>query len=119
VVAAVSAQVPAVHPKLVPLTIGPADFLFLGIFLACAVKFDLGLRRNVFILAGVLAASLVVIQLDLLSALPALAPMSIAFVARNWRRFRLSREEIISTAVVIVLAGALFLGYFLFLFPKK
>lgn len=119
VVAAVSAKVPAVHPKLVPLTIGPADFLFLGIFLACAVKFDLGLRRNAFFLAGVLAASLVVIQLDLLAALPALAPMSIAFVALNWRRFRLSREEIISTAVVIVLAGALFLGYFLFLFPKK
>lgn len=119
VVAAVSAKVPAVHPKLVPLTIGPADFLFLGLFLICAVKFDMGLRRNGTALALVLAASLVVIQLDLLAALPALAPMSITFVVLNWRKFRLSREEIISTAVVIVLAGALFLGYFLFLFPKK
>jgi hypothetical protein len=119
VVAAVSAKVPALHPKLVPLTIGPADFLFLGIFLACAVKFGMGLRRNAATLALVLAGSLVVIQMDLLSALPALAPMSVTFVALNWRKFRLSREEIVSTAVVIALAGALFLGYFLFLFPKK
>jgi len=119
VVAAVSAKVPAVHPRLVALTIGPADFLFLGLFLACAVKFGMGLRRNAAILALVLAASLVAIQLDLLSALPALAPMSVTFVALNWRKFRLTREEIVSTAVVVVLAGALFLGYFLFLFPKK
>lgn len=119
VVAAVSAKVPAVHPRLVPLTIGPADFLFLGIFLACAVKFGMGLRRNAAVLALVLAASLVVIQMDLLGAVPALAPMSVTFVALNWRKFRLTREEIVSTAVVVVLAGALFLGYFLFLFPKK
>lgn len=119
VVAAVSAKVPAVHPRLVPLTIGPADFLFLGLFLACAAKFGLGLRRNAAVLAVVLAGSLVAIQMDLLSALPALAPMSVTFVALNWRRFRLSRDEVVSTAVVIVLAGALFLGYFLFLFPKK
>ncbi|MCC2669227.1 MAG: hypothetical protein K0Q72_1698 [Armatimonadetes bacterium] len=116
---AVSAKVPSVHPGLMTLTIGPADFLFLGIFLACAAKFGMGLRRNAVVLALVLAASLVLIQANIVGALPALAPMSIAFVGLNWRRFRLTREEIVSTAVVIVFAGALFLGYFLFVFPKK
>jgi hypothetical protein len=119
VIEAVSAKVPAIHPRLVTLTIGPADFLFLGIFLACAARFGMGLRRNAVLLAVVLAVSLMLIQANVVGALPALAPMSIAFVAANWRRFRLTREEIISTVVVIVFAGALFLGYFLFVYPKK
>jgi len=118
-VAAVSASVPAIHPRLIPLSIGPADFLFLGLFLMCAVRFEMGLRKNGVLLAVVLAASLLAIQADVVKAMPALAPMSIAFVIANWRHFRLSRQEVISTFVVIGLAGALFLGYFLFLFPKQ
>jgi hypothetical protein len=118
-VAAVSAAVPAIHPKLEPLTIGPADFLFLGLFLTCAVRFQMGLRRNAILLAVVLAGSLLAVQANLFGAVPALAPMSITFVAANWRSFRLSKQEVISTVVVILVAGTLFLGYFLFLFPKK
>ena len=41
--------------------------------------------------------------------------MSLAFVAVNWRSFRLNREELIGSLVVLVLAGGLFLGYFLML----
>ena len=41
--------------------------------------------------------------------------MSLAFVAVNWRSFRPSREELIGSLVVLVLAGGLFLGYFLML----
>jgi hypothetical protein len=116
-VEAVSAQVPSVHPSLgAPLTIGPADFLFLGIFLACAARFGMGLRRNAGILTAVLSASLLLVLA--VGALPALAPMSIAFVAANWRKFSLTREELISTTLVLLLMGGLFLGYFLFLFPK-
>lgn len=118
-VAAVSAKVPAIHPRLTTLTIGPADFLFLGLFLMCAARFGMGLRKNAVLLSIVLAASLVAVQADLFKAMPALAPMSLAFVIANWRHFRLSRQEVISTFVVIGLAGAMFLGYFLFLFPKK
>jgi hypothetical protein len=117
VLKAVSASVPSVHPTVAPLTIGPADFLFLGIFLACAARFDLGLRRNAVALAVVLALSLLLVQV--LPAVPALAPMSAAFLALNWRKFRLTRQEIVSTVVVLVLMGALFVGYFLWLFPKK
>lgn len=118
-VAAVSASVPSIHPRLTPLTIGPADFLFLGLFLMCAARFGMGLRRNVVLFSVVLAASLLAVQADLVRAMPALAPMSVAFVAGNWRSFRLSRQELISTVLVILLAGGLFLGYFLFLFPRK
>jgi hypothetical protein len=117
VLKAVSASVPSVHPTVAPLTIGPADFLFLGVFLACAARFDLGLRRNAVVLAIVLALSLLLVQV--LPAVPALAPMSAAFLALNWRKFRLTRQEIVSTVVVLGVMGALFVGYFLWLFPKK
>lgn len=116
-VQAVSAQVPAVHPRIAALTIGPADFLFLGIFLACAARFGMGVGRTAWILAGVLALSLVLVPL--IGPIPALAPMATAFVVTNWRHFRLSRQELLSTLVVLVFMGGLFLTYFLFLFPKK
>jgi hypothetical protein len=116
-VAAVSAAVPSVSARLPALTIGPADFLFLGIFLACAARFGMGVRRNVLILSVVLAVSLLAVPF--LGPVPALAPMSAAFVAANWRRFLLTRGELASTAVVLVLAGGLFLGYFLFMFPGR
>jgi hypothetical protein len=113
----VSAQVPTVHPSLRPLTIGPADFPFLGIFLACAARFEMGLRRTAWILAVVLAASLLLVPL--VKAVPALAPMGIVFLAANWRHFRLTRQEIISTAVVLAVMGAPFVGYFLWVFPAR
>jgi hypothetical protein len=116
----VSARVPAIHPGLgSALTIGPADFLFLGVFLACAARFGLGLARNAVVLTVFLAGSLLVVQLPGVGALPALAPMSLAFIGANWRQFKLTRQELLSTGVVLVLMGGLFLGYFLFLFPAK
>jgi len=117
-VKAVSAQVPPVHPALPPLTIGPADFLFLGLFLACAHRFDMGLARNARILTAVLAVSLLVVLFVGLPV-PALAPMSVAFVAANWRRFKLTREELVSTAAVLILIGGLFVAYFIFIYPGK
>jgi hypothetical protein len=113
----VSAKVPTVHPSIPALTIGPADFLFLGIFLACAARFEMGLRRTAWILAVVLAASLLLVPV--VKAVPALAPMGIAFVAANWRHFRLTRQEILSTAVVLLVMGGLFVAYFLWVFPAR
>jgi hypothetical protein len=111
-VQSVSAKVPSVHPSLgAGITIGPADFLFLGIFLGCAHRFEMGLARNARLLTIALAATLLLTYL--IPAIPALAPMSITFVAANWRQFRLSRSEIISTGVVLLLAGSLFLAFFL------
>jgi hypothetical protein len=114
-VQAVSAKVPSVHPAIATLTIGPADFLFLGVFLACAARFEMGLKKNAVVLAGVLGLSLALVQV--LPAIPALAPMSAAFVAVNWRKFRLTKQELISTAVVLAVMGGLFLAYFLLAYP--
>lgn len=116
-VQSVSAKVPTVHPALPALTIGPADFMFLGIFLACAVRFDMDVRRTALTLAGVLTLSLLLVPF--VSALPALAPMSVAFVAVNWRRFRLTRDEILGSLLVLALMGGLFFVYFRFLFGAK
>jgi hypothetical protein len=112
VVQAVSAQVPAVHASLSPLTIGPADFLFLGVFLGCAARFEMGLTRTALVLAAVLAISLLLVPV--LGAVPALAPMALAFLAVNHRAFRLSREEAWGTLVVLLAAGGLFFAYFRF-----
>lgn len=117
-VQSVSAQVPAVHPALPSLTIGPADFLFLGVFLACTQRFDMGVTRNAVVLGVVLAAALLEVLL-IGFPVPALAPMALAFVGLNWRKFRLTRDELIGTILVLVLAGGLFLGYFLLVYSKK
>lgn len=117
VVKAVSAQVPAVHPSLAPLTIGPADFLFLGIFLACAARFGAGVRRTAWVLALVLGLSLVLVPF--IGAVPALAPMSLAFLITNWRMFRLTRQELVGSLVVVLAAGGLFLMYFLRIYGRR
>jgi hypothetical protein len=114
VLQAVSAHIPSVHPGLPHLTIGPADFLFLGILLACAARFRFGLERNAWVLALVLAVSLLLVPY--LQAIPALAPMCIAFLALNWRKMSLTKQEVVSTLVVLGVVGALFYGYFAFIF---
>jgi len=116
-VQAISAHAPAIHPAIPHFTIGPADFLFLGLFLGCAARFGMGVKRNAVILTVVLAVSLLLVPI--IGSVPALAPMSIAFVAVNWRSFRLTRDEVISTAVVLAVIGALFFGYFQAVYPQK
>jgi hypothetical protein len=111
-VQSVSAKVPSLHPALGPgVTIGPADFLFLGIFLGCAQRFDMGLARNARLLTLALAVTLLLTAV--IPAIPALAPMSLTFVVANWRQFRLSRAELVSTGIVLAAAGGLFLAFFL------
>lgn len=116
-VKAFSATVPSVHPSIPVLTIGSADFLFLGVFLACAYRFGMPLTRTAVVLAVVLAASLVMVPY--VGNIPALAPISAAFIATNWRHFRLSRQELASTVVVLALVGVLFAGYFLLVYPSR
>jgi hypothetical protein len=118
-VAAVSARVPAIHPGLPQfgILIGPADFLFLAFFLACAARFELGLTRNAVALSVVLAATLLAVPL--LGSVPALVPMALAFLALNARRFHLTRSEVLASVLVVGLSGALFAGYFLLLQARR
>ncbi len=118
VLQAVSAKVPSIHPKLgAGATVGPADFLFLGIFLACAHRFGMNVTRTAWVLTAVLGISLIVAQAGW--PVPALAPMSLAFLAVNWREFRLTRDEWIGTVAVVLVAGGLFASYFIFAFGKR
>lgn len=111
VLRAVSAEVPSVQAGLPPLTIGPADFLFLGVFLAAAARFGMDVRRTAWGLTLILAAALLLVPF--VHAVPALAPMALGFLAVNCRSLRLTRQEFWGSVIVVALAGALFLGYFL------
>jgi hypothetical protein len=115
-VQSVSAQVPSVAPGISPLTIGPADFLFLGIFLGCAARFGMGMAATCWTLSLVLGLSLLLVPV--IGAVPALAPMSLAFVAVNWRSFRLTRQELVGSILVLVVTGALFFAYFKWIYPS-
>src|SRR5262249_32057677 len=112
-----SAKVPSVHASIPPLTLRPADLLLLRLFLASAARLALGRRRSAWALALVLTASLVAVRFT--GAIPALAPMAVTFLAVNWNRFRLSREEVLGSALVLLVAGGAFLGYFLVVWKHK
>jgi hypothetical protein len=107
VVRAMSAEVPRLHASLPVLTIGMADFVFLAFFFACVYRFELNLKATYAALFVLLTASLLFVSR--VGPIPALAPMALAFVAVNFRRFKLSRTELqaMTTAAVIVLILAL------------
>jgi hypothetical protein len=107
---AMSSHVPTPHPSLAPLTVGMADYVFLAFFFACVMRFEMNLR-------GTFVAFFVTLTLTLffvasVNAIPALAPMALAFVAVNFRFFRLSRSEIqamgVAFALILVVVGVLF-----------
>jgi hypothetical protein len=113
-VQAVSAKVPTVA-GLPVLTVGPADFVFMAFFFACVYRFDLHRQRTFWSLFVLLTLGLCFVVL-LSAPIPALAPMALAFVGANFRRFKLSRSELqaMGTAAAIVLVAAL-----VFIFWRK
>lgn len=110
---AVSAKVPTL-PGLPALTVGPADFVFMAFFFACVYRFDLHLMRTFWALFVLVSLSLAFVALRS-APIPALAPMALAFVGANFRRFKLSRPELqamgAAAAIVLVVAlGFIFWG---------
>lgn len=110
---AVSSKTPAIQAtgyQIPVLGIGPADIVFIAFFVACALRLEMASRATI-------VAFCIVLPIALVSALftniPALLPMSVAFIIVNWRAFRLSPEERKSVAIaagVVALATA---GFFL------
>jgi len=93
--------------------VGLGDFLFLSIFLLGAHKFSLGVRRN---LAALLLAFAVGIACTMLAdmafnlhGLPALPFMCAAFLAVNWKKLKVTREEL-RTVVLMSLAVSVLLA---------
>lgn len=111
VVQAMSAAVPAVHRSLPPATMGMADFVFLGLFLACARRYEMNYRATFVALATLL--TFLLLALPWLGAFPAVAPMALGFVLVNLRHFKLTRAEIHATAIVFLLMAGLVGVFFL------
>lgn len=110
VVEAVSAPIPqAGAGAFVPVTlVGPGDFLFMGLVFAAVHRLGMDSVRNFWFIYAAMTLGMLAVMFGLVSFLPALILLAAAVVAANWRSFHLSRQEIISVAVVAaVLLAAL------------
>ena len=108
------------HEPVVALAyVGPADLIFIGMFFAALYRFEVNARRTLFTLMPTLAAYLLVViflgGLTIgrfsLHALPALVPIGTVVLLANIKEFQLSRDEKLSTLLVLGLAtGGLIWG---------
>jgi hypothetical protein len=112
IVEKVSAKVPTLTFGGVPVvpTIGPGDFVFLGIFFACLYRFDLDVSRTFWVFVVLLMAALVLVATVEGLNIPGLVPMAVAMFVVNRRALRLSRAEAFATlyvvgSLVLLLAG--------------
>ena len=94
---------------------GPADPLFIGMFLHAIHKFRMNFRGTILWLIPALVAYLAIVLLAgdsnllgfSLSALPALVPISIVVVSLNAKYFKPSRQELQMTIGVAIVCAAL------------
>ena len=85
--------------------IGPADFLFMGMFFVAIFKFGMPGGRT---LKWLLVALAVYLPLAfLVGPVPLLVPIGLAVLFANWKEFNLNKEEKVSTAVVAVIGLAI------------
>ncbi|MDD3148325.1 MAG: hypothetical protein PHD82_13605 [Candidatus Riflebacteria bacterium] len=91
----------------IPYLIGLTDFLFFAIFFQAAIRFKLGTRKNAILL---LASFLITVAAAIFFGvgLPVLPFMAAIFVAGNFRRLELKREEIRQILIFSVVILALF-----------
>ncbi|MFQ3610724.1 MAG: hypothetical protein SNJ72_04425 [Fimbriimonadales bacterium] len=88
--------------RVVPIVIiGVGDFVFLALYAACLWRFQLRVRPTAIGLFLVLWVYLMIVMLGYAPKLPALVPMAVAFLAINWREFRLSPQEKFASLLVV------------------
>jgi hypothetical protein len=100
--------------------IGPADFLFLGMFFVALFKFKLRTKETARAMVPALALYLLVVLIFpgvhvgpiTLGALPALLPIGAVVLGVNWREFKMIQEEVITTVVLVVLGVAILVWRF-------
>lgn len=92
--------------------VGFGDWLFLAMFLAVTVRYDLHPDRTFWALLLCLIPAMLLVMFGQLDYLPAVVPMAIAVFAVNGRRLRLTRQEAISTVIAIALVSALLYAVF-------
>jgi hypothetical protein len=86
--------------------IGPGDFLFAGLVFAVVSRLKMNGPRTFWLVLGTMGLGMLAIATGLLNFFPALIMLAVGVVVANWREFKLSRQEMISTAVVAVVLGA-------------
>lgn len=105
IVSAVSAPIPkAGTGAFVPaVMMGVGDPLFMSLVFAAVHRLGMNARRNFAFVCVIMTAAMLAVMVGGLPYLPALVALAVAVVAANWREFKLSRQEKISTAIVAVL----------------
>ena len=99
--------------------VGPADFLFLGMFFVAIYRFKLRSKETIRAIVPVLACYLMVVLVFggvrvfgvSLGALPALLPIGATIFIVNRKEFKMTKDEIASTALIaFLMLGALIYG---------
>jgi hypothetical protein len=112
VIRSMSAHVATAHPSIAAPTVGMADYVFLALFFACVYRFGMNERATFTAFFVALGLSLFFVLTG--HALPALVPMGLAFVAANFRHFRLSRSELQAMGLAFGIVVVVVIGLFLF-----
>jgi hypothetical protein len=89
--------------------VGPADLLFMAMFFVAIFKYQMRARETMIALIPTLAIYMGIVILTGF-ALPAMVPIGIVVLIVNWKEFTLSKEEWVSTGVLIAFMAALFAG---------
>lgn len=106
-------QVEATHAPVAAMAyIGPADFLFLGMFFIALYRYQMRVKQTFYWMVPTLIAYLLTVVVFghlriggvSLAALPALVPIGGCVMLVNLREFDLSKDEKLSTALVALLA---------------
>jgi len=92
-----------------PYFIGLADFLFFGIFYQAAIRFNLGITKNILLL-GLSFIGAVGAAIMLKVGLPVLPFMGVLFVAGNIRKLQLKRDDL--KQVILFLGGVIISALF-------
>jgi hypothetical protein len=110
IVSAISAPIPKAGTGafVAALTMGMGDPLFMALVFAAVHRLGMNSRRNFGFVCVIMTLGMLAVMMGGLPYLPALVALAVAVVAGNWREFKLSRQEKISTALVaVVLLGTL------------
>ncbi|RYG38790.1 hypothetical protein EON81_02635 [bacterium] len=97
------------------LYIGPADFLFMAMFFVALYRFKMRTRATAIAMLPTMAAYLLVVLVFSdksigpirLGALPALVPIGMVVLGVNWREFKLTKDEKLTTVVLFIIGIAL------------
>jgi len=85
-------------------TIGPADFVFMGMFFIALFRFGMETRKTLMVLVPTVLAYLVLSAF--FGSIPLLPPIALTVLIVNFKLFKLTKDEWVSTAVVAALSIA-------------